>query len=160
MNCVASFSLVTLVWFGTAAGQDIPKRESGDFNFDGHLDYRDPSQSPGNRCGWWDYHLYDISSREHRAVETAFCGETFDPVEKLVRTYLSGGMAGYVYTVRHFRWEGLKPIAVFVETQNYDGSRDLFIRTRIWNMDGLSGPSTESKLLTREEVAAEFASRQ
>ena len=68
-------------------------------------------------------------------------------------------MAGYVYTHRHFRWEGLKPITVFAETQDYDEARDLFIRTKIWNLDGLAGPSASSILLTRKEVTAEFENR-
>ena len=145
-----------LACVGPAAGQETPQREIGDYNFDGHADYREPSPTPGNGCGWWNYYLYDVSSGQHRFVETAFCGEVFDPVEKLVKTYVSGGMAGYVYAIRHFRWEGLKPVAVFVETQDYDEARDLFIRTKLWNLDGLAGPSASSTVLTREEVTAEF----
>lgn len=156
LNHIASLWLVSFACVGSAAGQEIPTRESGDYNFDGHMDYRDPSATPGNRCGWWDYYIYDVSSGQHRAVETAFCGEVFDPVEKLVKTYVGGGMAGYLYAVRHFRWEGLKPVTVFVETQDYDEGRDLFIRTKISNLDGLAGPSASSILLTREELTTEF----
>jgi len=116
LNRIALLWLVSVAYVGTAAGQETPKRESGDYNFDGHVDFREPSATPGNRCGWWDYYIYDVSSGQHRAVDTAFCGEVFDPVEKLVKTYVRGGMAGYLYAIRHFRWEVLKPVAVFVET--------------------------------------------
>ncbi len=156
MHRITSLWLAIIAGVGTAASQEIPKRESGDYNFDGHMDYRDPAATPGNRCGWWNYFIYDASSGQHRAVETAFCGEVFDPVDKLVKTYVSGGMAGYIYSIRHFRWEGLKLIAVSAEAQDYDEDRDLFIRTRIWNLDGLAGHSMSSKLLTQEEVTAEF----
>ena len=159
LNRIAVFWLVSIACAGTAAGQETPKRESGDYNFDGHTDYREPSATPGNRCGWWNYYIYEVLSRQHRPVETAFCGEVFDPVDKLVKTYVSGGMAGYLYTIRHFRWVGLKPVAVYVEAQDYDESRDLFIRTKIWNLNGLAGPSASSAIQTRAEVTAEFESR-
>jgi hypothetical protein len=156
---VASLFVLLSSHLATAAAQEAPTREVGDYNFDGHMDYRDPAAAPGNRCGWWDYYLYDASSGQHRAVDTAFCGEVFEAAEELVKTYSSGGMAGYLFSIRHFRWEGVKPVAVFVETQEYDEARDVFIRTRIWNLDALGGPSASTTLLTRDEVTSEFESR-
>jgi hypothetical protein len=158
VNRFASLCLVALVGSGSAASQEAPARESGDYNFDGHLDYRVPAESPGNQCGWWSYFIFDAESGEHRAVETAFCKEEFDAVDKLVKTRVSGGMAGYVYAVRHFRWEGLKLVPVFAETQAYDQRLDLFIRTTVTNLEGISGPTVSSELLTRDEVTAEFES--
>ena len=77
--------------------------ESGDFNFDGHSDYRLPSNHPGNQCEWWEYYIYDPSINSHRLIETDFCKEQFDLERKLVISRISGGMAGLIYKIRHFR---------------------------------------------------------
>lgn len=118
-------------------GQEARQRETGDYNFDGHLDYRLPSQTPGNQCGWWNYFIFDLSARQHRAVEATFCKEEFDRVERLVKTRVNGGMAGYIYAIHHFRWEGFRLIPVFAEAQEYDAARDVFIRTRVTTLDTL-----------------------
>src|SRR5512145_3158578 len=97
---IVSSWMAALLWFSTANSQNAPTRETGDYNFDGHLDYRVPAESPGNQCGWWKYFIFDASVREHRAVETAFCKEEFDAAERLVKTRVNGGMAGYIFTIR------------------------------------------------------------
>lgn len=159
MSRLPSLWLVMLLCLGTAQGQEAPKRETGDYNFDGHLDYRVPADTPGNQCGWWNYFIFDASAGVHRAVETAFCREEFNPVKKLVKTKVNGGMAGNVYAIRYFRWDGLKLIPVSAEAQHYDEARDVFIRTKVTNLEGISGPTVTSSLLTRDEVAAESESQ-
>jgi hypothetical protein len=130
-----------------------PGREIGDYNFDGHLDYRQASKNPGNQCGWWEYFIFDESVGEYRFIETALCKEQFDPVAKLVKTRASGGMAGDVYVVRHLKWVGLRLIPTFAESQTYDAGRHLFIRTRVTNIDSTAGPTIASEILTPEQVA-------
>ena len=131
-------------------------RETGDYNFDGHLDYRLPSETPGNQCGWWNYFIFDVSIGHHRAVEASFCKEDFDSVKSWSRPGSTVGMAGQIYAIRHFRWEGFRLVPVFVEAQEYDAARHVFIRTKVSELDTLGGPSVSSSLLTRDEVEAEF----
>ena len=134
-----------------AVAQD---RETGDFNFDGHMDYREPSREPGNQCGWWRYYIYDPSVSQHRSVETSLCKEQFDAERKLVRSEVSGGMAGLIYAIRHFRWDGFTLVAVSAEKQDYDSERNLFIRTHVTNVDATSGPTVVARILTPEEAEA------
>jgi hypothetical protein len=135
-----------------AFSQDDPLREDGDYNFDGYQDYRLQSATPGNQCGWWDYFLFDPITSEHQAVATAFCKEQFDAERKLVKTSISGGMAGLIYARRHFRWDGQSLVATYVESQRYDPERELFIFTRVTNLDSISGPTVISEIITRAEA--------
>jgi hypothetical protein len=139
---------VVLMSFGARA-QD---RETGDFNFDGHLDYREPSGEPGNQCGWWRYYIYDPSVSQHRSVETSLCKEQFDAERKLVRSEVSGGMAGLIYAIRYFRWDAFTLVAVSAEKQDYDSERNLFIRTQVTNIDSISGPTVVARILRPEEA--------
>jgi len=159
---------MNLIWFAIAFALISPQiagakerleREAGDYNFDGHTDYRQQSAEPGNQCGWWDYYLFDESIGEHRFVETSFCREEFDPSNKLVETYVSGGMVGRIYTIRHFRWNGLSLVPIFVEKQDYDEERELFIRTRVTNFAALAGPTVVSEILTPDEMEADLEKR-
>ncbi len=68
-------------------------------------------------------------------------------------TQVSGGMAGDIYAIRHFKWEGLDVVPIFAEEQDYDRDHDLFIRTRVTNIDNLAGPTVVSEILTAEEIA-------
>ena len=86
-----------------ASGDTPVAKEFGDFNFDGHEDYRIVSEQPGNQCGWYDYFLFDPVANEHRYVETSFCKEEFDAEQKLVKTRVNGGMAGLIYAI-HEGW--------------------------------------------------------
>lgn len=137
-----------------AQGEVAREREDGDYNFDGHEDYRLESEHPGNQCGWWDYYLFDPGTRSHRLVETGFCKEQFDSQRMLVITQISGGMAGLIYAIRHYRWDGLDPVPVYVEAQDYDPARKLFIRTRVTNIDHVGGPTVTSDILTPDDVEA------
>ena len=155
MNFV-SFLAVSLTFCSSVAlAESPPNREDGDFNFDGHADYRLLSEHPGNQCGWWDYYLFDPATQRHRLVDTGFCKEEFDSQNKLVRTQISGGMAGLIYKTSHFRWDGLTLVPVYVEAQTYDKSRKLFVRTRITNIDRLGGPTVTSEILTPDDVGAD-----
>lgn len=139
-------------FLGIAIAQPPASRESGDYNFDGYVDYRKLTEQPGNQCGWWEYFLYDPEIKDHRPVETAFCKEEFDSDRKLVLTRVNGGMAGLIYAVRHFRWDGLELVATFAEKQDFDTERKLFIRTRVTNIDSLAGPSVTSEILAPADV--------
>lgn len=143
-----------LLVFGSliALADAADDRETGDYNFDGHVDYRLRSKEPGNQCGWWQYFLYDPDIGDHRPVETAFCKEEFDSGRKLVLTRVNGGMAGLIYAVRHFRWDGFEPVITYSEKQDFDPARNLFIRTRVTNVHSLSGPSISSQVLSPGEV--------
>jgi hypothetical protein len=127
-------------------------RETGDFNFDGHMDYREPVPESGNQCGWWQYFIYDDSTSQHRFVETSLCKKQFDADHKLVRSEISGGMAGAIYAIRCFRWEGFSLVATRAEKQDYDSDRNLFIRTEVTNIDSICGPTETSQILTPDEV--------
>jgi hypothetical protein len=144
-----TFIGVAVLICSTARAQN---RETGDFNFDGHMDYRESSQERGNQCGWWRYYIYDASISQHRAVETSLCKEQFDAERKLVRSEVSGWMAGLIYAIHYFRWDGFTLVAVRAEKQDYDPGRNLFIRTQVTNIDSVSGPTVVARILTPEEA--------
>ena len=144
--------LLLLLLATTAVSQDAPAREDGDYNFDGYSDYRLPAEGPGNQCGWWNYFIFDPAISDYRPVSTSLCREEFDAEQKLVRSLVTGGMAGLIYTMRYFRWDGFELEASSVEAQSYDPDRELFTFTRVTNLDALSGPTVISEILTREEA--------
>jgi len=127
--------------------------ETGDFNFDAHEDYRQQAAEPGNQCGWWEYYLYDPSLGEHRYVVTSFCRESFDPEKRQVTTFVSGGMVGRIYEKRRYRWHGFRLVTTYLERQDYDGTRDLFVRTTV-SFDEPDRPVVRTELLTPEQVGA------
>ncbi len=140
-----------------ALAEHRPEREAGDYNFDGYPDYRVMREQPGNQCGWFDYYLYDPAIRKHRFVETAFCKEQFDEARKLVTTRVSGGMAGLIYMIRRFRWDGFTVVPVSAEHQDYDPERRLFIRAYLSNLDQPGGPSVSTEILTAAELGVDEA---
>jgi hypothetical protein len=146
--------LITLIGVAVLISSAVgaQNREMGDFNFDGHMDYRESSQEPGNQCGWSRYYIYDPSVSQHRSVETSLCKEQFDAERKLVRSEVSGGMAGLIYAIRYFRWDGFTLVAVSAENRDYDSERNLFIRTQVTNIDSISGPTVVARILTPEEA--------
>jgi hypothetical protein len=154
VKLVTLFILGAILEASAAFAQSAGGRETSDYNFEGHLDFRVQSQQPGNQCGWWTYYLYDVEADDYRLVETALCKEQFDSEQELVLTRVNGGMAGLIYTIRHFRWVGFELMPIFVETQNFDEERRLFVRTRVTNIDSLSGPSVSAEILTPSEVGA------
>ena len=154
MKFLNILTICLILAFPKAHSEAPPEREVGDYNFDGHEDYRVPSDYPGNQCGWWDYYLFDPDAQSYRLVETGFCKERFDSQRKLVTTRVNGGMAGLIHAIRQFRWEGLELVPVYVEKQDYDPARKLFIRTRVTNIDRAGGPTVTSEILTPDAVEA------
>ena len=150
-------SLTTFVLLGAivARGEFPEGSESGDYNFDGHLDYREQTEHPGNQCEWWDYYLFDPALDSYRLVETDFCKEQFDSAKKLVISRINGGMAGLIYKIEHSRWDGLELVLVYAEKQDYDPVRRLFVRTKVADIDRIGGPNVESEILSSEEVGAD-----
>ncbi len=155
MKIVTILVLAILLGLPYARGQDVQTSEKGDFNFDGHQDYRQQAANPGNQCGWWDYFIFDEALGKHRLVETSFCKEEFDAATRVVKTRVSGGMAGDIYVIRYFRWDGLELVPTFAEKQDYDSRREIFIRTRVTNIDKVGGPSIVAEVLTPEQIAEE-----
>ena len=158
-SLILYLSLVFAALSMASAWSNSPaEKETGDFNFDGHEDYRIVSDEPGNQCGWFEYFLFDPSTSEHRHVDTNFCKEEFDAEQKLVVTRVNGGMAGLIYAVRHFRWDGLELVPVYLEKQDIDLERQLVIRTRVTNLDHFSGPGVVTEVLTPEEAGVDLSS--
>lgn len=148
-----TFTPVALFLFASGAvSQSGGDRQTGDYNFDGHLDYRQQSEQPGNQCGWWDYFIYDPEIDDFRPVETNLCKEEFDSERKLVVTRVNGGKAGLIYAIRHFRWEGFQLVPTYAEKQDFDPARNLFLRVRVSNIDSPLGPTVLSEILAPDEV--------
>ena len=60
---------------------------------------------------------------QHRLVETSLCKEQFDAERKLVRSEVSGGMAGAIYAIRYFRWEGFALVATAADEASARGNQ-------------------------------------
>ena len=95
--------------------------------------------------------IFDPELASHRHVETSFCGEHFDSSTQAALSYI-GGMAGYVYSKPTYRWKGLSLVPIYVEIQDYDSVRDLFVRTSVEIDDNPWGPKVSTIVLTPAEV--------
>jgi hypothetical protein len=83
------------------------ERETGDYNFDGHEDYRVYRESDGKQH-YYDFYLFDPRTRKYvfsKELSQLF-NPQFDATTREIHCYSPGGHGGAIFRREDYRWHG------------------------------------------------------
>ena len=126
--------------------------QRGDFNFDGHEDYR-VFVMPNGRRMEWEHFLFDPNTKEHTSYKEldTLWNTTFNPTNKTVSTYANGGHAGQIYTNETYVWNKGKLKLIEKVSQDWDRKKGLYYKVTLKRVDG-EMTLCEVELRTPKEV--------
>jgi hypothetical protein len=83
------------------------ERERGDYNFDGHEDYRVYRESNGKQH-YYDHFLYEPRTKKYVRSEalSALFNPQFDADTKEIRCIWPGGHSGKIFYREDYKWQG------------------------------------------------------
>jgi hypothetical protein len=94
------------------------EREIGDYNFDGHADYRLYRKSNGKQH-YYDHYLYDPQTKQHAVsgALSALFNPQFEPDTKEIHCIWPGGHSGKIFYREDYRWRGSRLVLLRVIKQ-------------------------------------------
>ena len=86
---------------------DAAERDRGDYNFDGHGDYRVYRESNGKQH-YYDHFLYDPDTKKYVRSEalSALFNPQFDADIKEIHCIWPGGHSGKIFYREDYKWQG------------------------------------------------------
>jgi hypothetical protein len=111
----------TLLVLFTATASSLcsaAERETGDYNFDGHQDYRVFRESDG-RLHFYDFYLFDPRTKKYvlsKELSQLF-NPQFDAATKEIHCFSPGGHGGAIFIREDYRWEDKRLVFVRVIQQ-------------------------------------------
>jgi len=113
------------------------RRESGDFNFDGHEDYR-IFVMPNGKTTIWEYYLFNPVAKKFEESESLFSlsNPIFDSESKTVKTYMPGGHSGKIYVSEIYTWKSRSLVLMKIEKQDWIKKINSYIRVTVERVDG------------------------
>ena len=115
-------------------------RETGDYNFDGHEDYREYRESNGKEH-YYDFYLYNPLTKKYVYSDelSGLCNPSFDSSKKEIHCIWPGGHSGALYSEEDYKWQGKHLVLIRVITQtdvDFQDGKSHFVRVIATIEDG------------------------